>query len=113
MLGSVETTSRPKHTNIHCFFGRIMINTNTNKIDDELIAIDLEEENEEEEVDAATEAEESSNIPIDGSPVYPHLYVGQSGIPDMVNYDEIGYKGDNYLIWHDIFPDISAGSVYG
>lgn len=84
-----------------------------NKLDDEPVVIDLDSEEEEEEADVKTQAEESSNIPIDGSPVYPHIYVGQSGIPDMVNYDETGYKGDNYLIWHDIFPDISAGSVYG
>lgn len=90
-----------------------MEKTIKNELDEGLIAIDLDEENEEEEVDAATEAEESSNIPVDGSPVYPHIYVGQSGIPDMVDFDETGYKGDNYLIWHNIFPDISAGSIYG
>jgi hypothetical protein len=90
-----------------------MKETIINKLDDEPVTIDLEEEDEEEELDVKTQAEESSNIPIDGSPVYPHIYVGNSGIPDMVDYDESGYRGDNYMIWHDIFPDISAGSIHG
>lgn len=90
-----------------------MENNIKNDLDDEPVTIDLQEEEEEEESDVKTQAEESSNIPIDGSPVYPHIYVGNSGIPDMVDFDESGHKGDNYMIWHDIFPDISAGSFYG
>lgn len=70
-------------------------------------------EEDQEGAEASEEAEDSSNLPIDGSPIYPHIYVGQSGISDMTDYNESEYRGDNYLIWHDIFPDISAGSIYG
>lgn len=82
-------------------------------LDDKSITIDLAEEGEfGDESDIESEAEESLNFPIDGSPAYPHIYVGQSGLSDMVDYNEVGYKGDNYLVWHDIFPDIAA-SIYG
>jgi len=69
---------------------------------------ELEEEPFEEEED-----EEDNNLPVNGSPIYPHIYVGQSGIPDMTDFNESGYKGDNYVLWNEIFPDIAASSIYG
>jgi hypothetical protein len=86
---------------------------NKNNLNDDLIAIDLNEEDLEDSIDCDSDEDDFLDLPINGSPVYPHIYVGQSGIPDMVDFNESGYRGDNYLMWHNIFPDISAGSIYG
>lgn len=58
-----------------------------NYLDDEVISF---EENEEELLQ-----EDSENIPLDGSPLYPRIYIGDSAQPLMGQFPESEYVDDN------------------
>lgn len=62
-----------------------------NDLEDEVIA--YEEEPEEEEIDI--DEESSVNIPIDGSPLYPRIYVGDSALPLQGQFNQSEYVDDN------------------
>lgn len=61
-----------------------------NKLDDEIIA--YEEDEDEEDVE---NNESSVNIPLSGSPLYPRIYVGDSAKPLMGQFNESEYIDDN------------------
>jgi hypothetical protein len=61
-----------------------------NEIDDEIIAYQEDEEEIDEPID-----EESSNIPVSGSPLYPRWTVGDSAKPLSGQFNESGYIDDN------------------
>lgn len=67
------------------------MNKNANKLlDDEIIAY-------EEELDDLEEPSEESNanIPLDGSPLYPRIYVGDSAKPLQGQFNQSEYVDDN------------------
>ncbi len=51
-----------------------------------------DEEDEEEE---GTEKEISDNIPFNGSPLYPRVFIGESAKPLMSEFNDSGYVDDN------------------
>ena len=62
-----------------------------NKIDDEIIAYT---EGEDDEV-VEEEDDSSVNIPINGSPLYPRVFVGESAKPLQGQFHESEYVDDN------------------
>lgn len=65
-----------------------------NLIDDEIIAYEEEEEVELWELEDEG-VESSVNIPINGSPLYPRIYVGDSARQLQGEFSESGYIDDN------------------
>lgn len=67
-----------------------MQNSLENKLDDEIIA--YEEEDDDEDIE---NTESSVNIPLSGSPLYPRVYVGDSSKPLRGQFNQSEYMDDN------------------
>lgn len=65
-----------------------------NKNDDELITINFEEDELDENNDNSEE-ESTFNIPLNGSPLYPRIYIGDSAKPLSGQFSESEYIDDN------------------